>query len=131
MSGLFDRVPKLTILGVETAVGWIPEALEQVDNFYWRNRTHTGVSIKELPSEYFHRHFVCTFITDRVGVKNRYQVGVKNMAWSSDYPHHGNDWPYSRKVVAEMFDGVPEEDRYQICAGNMIRSYRLEQEYGK
>ena len=131
MSGLFDRVPKLTILGVETEVGWIPEALEQVDNFYWRNRTHTGVSIKELPSEYFHRHFVCTFITDRIGVKNRYQVGVKNMAWSSDYPHHGNDWPYSRKVVAEMFDGVPEEDRYQICAGNMIRSYRLKQEYGE
>ena len=21
------------------------------------------------------------------------------MAWSTDYPHHGCDWPYSRKVV--------------------------------
>ena len=21
--------------------------------------------------------------------------------WSSDYPHHGNDWPYSRKVIEE------------------------------
>ena len=39
MSGLFDRFPELPVIGVETEVGWIPEALEQLDNFYWRNRT--------------------------------------------------------------------------------------------
>jgi predicted TIM-barrel fold metal-dependent hydrolase len=129
MSGLFDRFPKLQIIGVETEVGWVPEALEQVDNFYWRNRTHTGVKIKELPSYYFHENFLCTFIQDRVGVKNRYLIGVKNMAWSSDYPHHGCDWPYSRKVIAEMFDGVPADERYQILAGNVVDLYKLDQTY--
>ena len=127
MSGLFDRFPKLQVVGVETEVGWIPEALEQLDNFYWRNRAHTGIAIKRLPSEYFHDHFVCTFIRDRTGVNNRYDVGVRNMAWSTDFPHHGCDWPYSRKVVSEMFDGVPAEDRYAICAGNMVRLYGLPQ----
>jgi predicted TIM-barrel fold metal-dependent hydrolase len=125
MGGVFDRVPGLRIVGVETEVGWIPEALEQLDNFYWRNRTHTKTSIQRLPSEYFHDHFVCTFISDRMGVKNRYEVGVRNMAWSTDFPHHGNDWPYSRKVVNEMLDGVPADERAQICAGNMIRLYDL------
>jgi len=125
MSGLFDRYPELTLVGVETEVGWIPEALEQVDNFYWRNRTHTGVNIERLPSEYFHENFICTFISDRVGVKNRYEIGVRNMAWSTDFPHHGCDWPYSRKLVSEMFDSVPAEERFQICAGNMIRAYDL------
>lgn len=128
MSGLFDRVPGLQIVGVETEVGWIPEALEQIDNFYWRNRTHTGVEIARLPSDYFHRHFTCTFISDRTGVRNRYDIGVRNMAWSTDYPHHGCDWPYSRKVVAEMFDSVPAGERYQICAGNMVRLYDLPQD---
>jgi predicted TIM-barrel fold metal-dependent hydrolase len=127
MSGIFDRVPGLQIVGVETEVGWIPEALEQLDNFYWRNRAHTGVEIKRLPSHYFHDHFTCTFIRDKVGVNNRYDVGVRNMAWSSDYPHHGCDWPYSRKVVAEMLDGVPQEERHAICAGNMVRLYGLPQ----
>jgi predicted TIM-barrel fold metal-dependent hydrolase len=127
MTGLFDRFPRLQILGVETEVGWIPEALEQLDNFYWRNRTHTGVNIRRLPSDYFHSNFTCTFITDRTGVRNRYDIGVDNMAWSTDYPHHGCDWPYSRKVVAEMFDGVPARERYQICAGNMVRLYDLPQ----
>jgi predicted TIM-barrel fold metal-dependent hydrolase len=130
VSGLFDRFPNLQIVGVETEVGWIPEALEQLDNFYWRNRVHTGISIRRLPSEYFHDHFTCTFIKDRIGVRNRYDIGVRNMAWSSDFPHHGNDWPYSRKVVAEMFEGVPEGERRLICAGNMVRLYALPQAPG-
>lgn len=126
-SGLFDRIPDLRIVGVETEVGWIPEALEQLDNFYWRNRTHTGIDIKRLPSETFHDHFLCTFIRDKIGINNRYDVGVRNMAWSSDYPHHGCDWPYSRKVVGEMMDGVPQEERHRICAGNMVELYGLPQ----
>lgn len=125
MSGVFDRFPKLTVLGVEVDVGWIPVALEQLDNFYWRNRAHTGVTIKRLPSEYFHEHFICTFLTDRHGIANRYEIGVRNMAWSTDFPHHGNDWPYSRKVAGEMFQGVPKEEVDLICAGNMIRAFKL------
>ena len=127
VSGLFDRFPKLNVLGVEVEVGWVPTMLEQLDNFYWRNRTHTGIKIKQLPSEYFHRHFVCTFITDRVGIENRHVIGVRNMAWSSDYPHHGCDWPYSRKVISETMLNVPADERHLICAGNMVRVYRLPQ----
>jgi predicted TIM-barrel fold metal-dependent hydrolase len=126
-SGLFDRFPRLNLVGVETEVGWLPAALEQLDNFYWRNRTHTGVRLKHLPSEYFHRNFVCTFITDRVGIENRHRIGVRNMAWSTDYPHHGCDWPYSRKVAGEMLGGVPADERHAMCAGNMVRVYNLPQ----
>jgi predicted TIM-barrel fold metal-dependent hydrolase len=127
MSGLFDRVPKLTIVGVETEVGWVPEALEQLDNFYWRNRTRTGLELRRLPSEYFHDHFVCTFIKDAIGVQLRHDVGVRNMAWSTDFPHHGCDWPYSRKVVGDMMVGVPQAERHLILAGNMVRIYGLPQ----
>jgi predicted TIM-barrel fold metal-dependent hydrolase len=127
MSGLFDRVPELRIHGVEVDVGWIPSVLELLDNYYWRNRTHTGVALREIPSWYFHRHFVCTFLVDHTGVANRHAVGVRNMAWSSDYPHHGCDWPYSRKVINEMMRDVPAEERYWICAGNMVEAYGLEQ----
>ena len=31
------------------------------------------------------------------------------MMWSSDYPHHGNDWPYSRKVIEETMGSIPDE----------------------
>ena len=106
-------------------MGWIPEALEQVDNFYWRNRTRTGLELKHLPSEYFHRNFLCTFIRDAIGIQLRHDIGVRNMAWSTDFPHHGCDWPYSRKTVGEMLEGVPANERFEICAGNMIKLYDL------
>jgi predicted TIM-barrel fold metal-dependent hydrolase len=127
MGGLFDRIPKLQIIGVETEIGWIPEALEQVDNFYWRNRAHTGVSIRQLPSHYFRNNFTCTFIQDRTGIRNRHAIGIRNIAWSTDYPHHGCDWPYSRKIVEETMLDVPANERYWICAGNMVELYGLPQ----
>ena len=123
--GLFDRYPALKMVGVEVQAGWIPPVLEFWDDRYWRNRTTARLSLKHLPSEYFHRNWLVTFIVDRFGVKNRHDVGVKNMMWSTDYPHHGNDWPYSRKVLASMFDGVPESDRHAITCGNAMELYQL------
>jgi predicted TIM-barrel fold metal-dependent hydrolase len=124
-SGLFDRYPAVKMVGVEVQAGWIPAVLEFWDDRYWRNRTTANLDLKLLPSEYFHRNWLVTFIVDRYGVKNRHDVGIKNMMWSTDYPHHGNDWPYSRKVLASMFDGVPETERFQITCGNATELYGL------
>ena len=55
----------------------------------------------------------------------RHAVGVENMMWSSDYPHHGNDWPYSRKVIDETMGHIAAEEREQITGGNARRIWRL------
>ena len=95
--GVFDRFPRLRMAAVETGVGWIPHFLEMTDDRWWRNRIWAGTKLKKVPSDYFRDHWLATFIVDRSGVAVRHQVGVDNMAWSTDFPHHGNDWPYSRK----------------------------------
>ena len=64
---------------------------------------------------------------DHYAVRNRDLLGVENLMWSSDYPHHGCDWPYSRKIANEMLRNVPVDERYAICAGNMVRLYDLPQ----
>ena len=58
-------------------------------------------------------------------MQNRHAVGVRNMMWSTDYPHHGADWPYSRKVIDEMFLGVPADERERIVAKNCVELYGL------
>jgi predicted TIM-barrel fold metal-dependent hydrolase len=58
-------------------------------------------------------------------VSVRHQVGIENMAWSTDFPHHGNDWPYSRKVIAELFEDVPAEEREKIVCTNAARFWGL------
>ena len=35
---------------------------------------------------------------DHYAVQNRHVIGVDNMMWSTDYPHHGCDWPETRRV---------------------------------
>ena len=123
--GVFDRYPTLKMVGVEVQAGWVPAVLAWWDDRYWRNRSMTGCDLKMLPSEYFRRNWLVTFIIDRFAVKNREDVGVRNIMWSNDYPHHGNDWPYSRKVISDMFDGVPEPEKYAMTCGNAMDLYGL------
>ena len=124
--GLFDKFPALRMVGVECGAGWVPYFLEQMDDRYWRNRSWGNIPISEPPSFYWRRNLSATFITDRNGIANRHGVGVDNMMWSTDYPHHGNDWPYSRKVINDTMADVPHDERHQILAGNAVRIFNLE-----
>ena len=126
LSGLFDKFPRLRFISVEAGAGWVPYFLEQMDDRYFRNRTWAKVELELLPSAYFRRNWLLTFVQDFYGVRNRHAVGINNMMWSTDYPHHICDWPYSRKLANAMFAGVPENERYQICAGNAAALYKLQ-----
>jgi predicted TIM-barrel fold metal-dependent hydrolase len=124
-TGTFERFPELHVAMIETGVGWIPHFLEQIDDRYWRNRSWGNIPIKEPPSFYWFRNMSATFITDRNGVANRYGVGVDNMMWSSDYPHHGNDWPYSRMTIDSMMSNIDRDERRRIVGANAARIFGL------
>jgi len=125
-TGVFERFPALKIVLVETGVGWIGHFIEQMDDRYWRNRSWGEIPISEPPSYYWRRNLAATFITDRVGIATRHTVGVENMMWSSDYPHHGNDWPYSRKVISETMGHISDGERRLITGANARRIYGLD-----
>jgi predicted TIM-barrel fold metal-dependent hydrolase len=125
LTGVFERFPELQVAWIETGVGWIAHFLECLDDRWWRNRVWGDLQLKEPPSFYWYRNNAASFIIDRTGVEVRNRVGVENMMWSSDYPHHGNDWPYSRKTIEEMMGGIPEEQRALITGGNAARIWNL------
>jgi predicted TIM-barrel fold metal-dependent hydrolase len=124
-SGVFDRFPDLHLVAVECGAGWIPHFLEHMDDHYWRNRTWSGSTLRLLPSEYFRRNWSATFIREPFAVANRHWIGVANLMWSTDYPHHRNDFPYSRRVIAESMAGVPDAERDAMVSGNARALYRL------
>jgi predicted TIM-barrel fold metal-dependent hydrolase len=124
-SGVFDRFPRLHVVGVEVGAGWIPHAAEMMDDRYWRNRAHAGLTLKKLPSQYLKENFLATFIVDRIGVEIRHAVGLHSLAWSTDFPHHGNDYPYSRDTIAQHFVNVPDAERRLIVCDNAARLYGL------
>jgi hypothetical protein len=125
-TGVFDRFPNLQAVFVEVGVGWIPHFLEMMDDRYWRNRTWVGFDLEEQPSYYWYKNCAATFMHDHSGIQLRHNVGVQNMMWSTDNPHHGNDWPYGRKLIAEMMHNVDPMERNLIISGNAQRIYHLE-----
>jgi predicted TIM-barrel fold metal-dependent hydrolase len=124
-SGIHDRFPELKWVAVETGSGWIPYILEQLDDRWWRNRGWLPVKLAHEPSFYYRRNWLSAFMIDHYAVQNRHVLGVDNLLWSTDYPHHGCDWPETRKTVDEMFRGVPNDERWKMTAGNAIALYGL------
>ena len=123
-SGVFDRFPELRLVFVEVDSSWTPYLREQLDDRFLRTAPASRAPIKRLPSEYFSDNILTTFITDPYAVPNRNYIGLTQMMWSSDYPHTGSDWPNSWKTINEYFDGVPEDEKHALLAGNALRLYR-------
>jgi predicted TIM-barrel fold metal-dependent hydrolase len=77
------------------------------------------------PGAYFRRQFYATFEDDAIGVLTRHFIGVDNLIWGNDYPHHDSIWPHSQEIIARIFAGVPEDEKAQMTFGNVTRLYGL------
>lgn len=123
LSGVLERFPRLRFVFVEPGLGWVPHYLQSLDRMY--DRGYDFPALKEKPSFYFHRQMSLTFMDDKRGVKMRHEIGVENIMWSTDFPHPACTWPNSRAIVADLMDGVPSEEAYQMVYGNAARIFRL------
>jgi hypothetical protein len=87
-----------------------------------------------LPSDFFRRNVVLSFQEDAIGIRLRDVIGVDNMMWGSDYPHSESTFPRSRKILAEILEGVPDDEQAKpapdpdpgIAGGNTARVYNFD-----
>jgi len=130
LSGVFDRYPNLKIYWAETQMGWLPYYYDQLDDVYkrskhWMERYFGLKPLERQPSEYFRKHFYWGFIYDRLGIRLRYDVGVDKVMWGNDFPHSAGDWPNSKKVIADIFSGVPEDEKQKMLVDNAVNFFHL------
>jgi len=123
--GVCARHPKLKFIITEWETGWIAHFLQRMDWAFHAHYRNKPEELTESFSHYWHQNFVGTFEDDRVGLATRYEVGVRNLMWGSDFPHHDSTFPHSKAVLDDIFDGIPDEDRYWITAGNVREYYHL------
>ena len=131
LAGVFDRFPKLRIYWAETMIGWIPYFLLQLDDNYertrhWAERFYGLESPPRPLSEYIREHCWWGFLKDPFGVEMRHRIGVERVMWGSDFPHSAGNWPYSRKLIDEMFAGVPQPELKQMVALNAVKFFHLD-----
>lgn len=124
-TGILARHPKMKYVLVECGIGWIPYFLERMDQTFEKHRFWTQSIITEKPSTYWYQHGHATFIRDLAGVAARHRAGLRNVLWSTDYPHSDSSWPKSREALEEHFSEVPAAERAMIAGGNAARLYGL------
>ena len=126
-AGVLERFSRLKVVLVENEIGWIPFVLEQWDYYFKRFATSrpSSLSLKRLPSEYFHRQVYATFFNDAVGGHLLSWWGVDNCMWSNDYPHGNSTWPHSREIVARDMGDLPPESRAKLLRENVARLYNI------
>ncbi|MBM4244354.1 MAG: amidohydrolase [Deltaproteobacteria bacterium] len=127
-SGACERFPDLPFVVVEGNIGWIPTAMEQVDDMFLRYRWFTGATeiMKSMPSRLFHRSFWGTFMIDTIGIELRHHLNIDHIMWSTDYPHTGSDWPNNRVTIQRLFRGVPKDEVKKMLHTNCKTLYRLD-----
>ena len=130
LSGVFDRFPKLRIYWAETQMGWLPYYYDQLDDVYnrskhWMQRYFDLQPLTKAPSAYFREHFYWGFIYDRVGVRLRYEIGVDKVMWGNDFPHSAGDCPNSKRVIDDIFSGVPADEKQKMLVDNAVNFFHL------
>jgi predicted TIM-barrel fold metal-dependent hydrolase len=128
LSGLFAAYPTVRVALIETWVGWIPRLLESVDDVWRRNRKIVEIPLRHPPSHYWYTNMAGTFLDDSSGILLRNQIGIRNMMWSSDYPHFCTHWPNSRAVAAASMASLGAGERQRILSQNCREFFRLPDE---
>ena len=112
---------------VEFELAWAPNVLSSMDYTYRERHGEALYRFKNgmRPSDFFRRNVVLSFQEDAIGIRLRDVIGVDNMMWGSDYPHSESTFPQSRKILAEILEGVPDEQA-KIAGGNTGRVYKFD-----
>ena len=128
-SGLFERFPKLRFALIECGIGWVPWALEAMDEAARKHHMWAFPKLKKLPSDYFREHGAASFQDDPIGVElaERHHL-VDNFLWANDYPHHEGSWPLSAEAIERNMSALSDESRAKILGLNAARLFGLKPE---
>jgi predicted TIM-barrel fold metal-dependent hydrolase len=124
-SGVMERYPNVKFVFTEAGVSWLIYYRDRADDTFRKHRFWTKSELKEKPSFYIDRQVLNTFIHEDAAIRLRHEVGMGNMMWSTDYPHSDSTWPHSWKYIEDAFVGVPDDEKFQLLAGNAISLYHL------
>jgi predicted TIM-barrel fold metal-dependent hydrolase len=129
LGGVLEQNPGLRVVLTEEGMGWIPEQLQAMDNFY--DSMHTTAAPSELeygaqvanglsarPSEYWRRQcYVGASFMHPAETPIAPQIGLGQIMWGSDYPHIEASYPYSREAICLTYAGRPRSAVAKMLGG--------------
>jgi uncharacterized protein len=124
--GVTERFPGLKFVLAEFETGWVAHIKQRLDHAIYRTPQFAVDYLTMEPSGYFDRNFWVTFEDDRAGILTRELIGVDNLLWGNDYPHHDAIWPNSIATLDRIMAGVPDDEREKMVWSNVIKLYNID-----
>lgn len=126
-SGILERFLGLRFAAIESGIGWVPWALEAMDEAYRKHHMWSFPKLRKLPSEYFREHGFASFQEDQVGLDLASKYGlVDNFLWANDYPHHEGSWPHSAEAIERQMGGLEDRQRAKILGLNAAELFKFD-----
>jgi predicted TIM-barrel fold metal-dependent hydrolase len=126
-SGVLARFPGLRFATIEAGIGWVPWAIQAMDEAYRKHHMFVRPKLEMLPSEYFKQHGHASFQEDAAGLDLAVSHGlVDNFLWANDYPHHEGSWPHSAAAIERQMAHLSDDERARILGLNAARLFRFE-----
>jgi predicted TIM-barrel fold metal-dependent hydrolase len=128
-SGVLERFPKIRFAAIECGIGWVPWALNAMDEAYRKHHLWVTPKLKKLPSEYFRSNGAATFQEDPPGLELAVKFNlVDNFMWANDYPHAEGTWPHSAEAIEREMGHLNDEQREKILGLNAARMFKFDVE---
>jgi len=125
-SGVAEMFPALRFGTIEAGIGWLPWALQAMDEAYRKHHMWVKPKLEMMPSDYFRRQGFASFQDDRAGIDlAREHNLIDNFVWANDYPHHEGSWPHSAEAIERTMGGLTDAERAKILGLNSARIFRF------
>lgn len=131
--GVLERHPRLRLCITESGgmqVLWFNAYFDQwVMRYRPPEWIRSAISLK--PSDYWYRqcYIGCSAHSSRAEIDARYQLGVNNIMWGSDYPHPEGTWPASMERIKELFHSVPASEVRLMIGENAAAVYGFDRAF--
>ncbi len=125
-SGVAERHPDLRFGTIEANIGWVPFALQAMDEAYLKHHMWVRPKLELLPSEYFRRQGFASFGDDKAGLLLAREFDLMdNFLWANDFPHHEGSWPYSAQTIERTMGHLDDGERAKLLGLNAARIFGL------
>jgi predicted TIM-barrel fold metal-dependent hydrolase len=128
--GVLDRNPGARVAFIESGASWLVALAERMDEVEEAHANFVFPKLSRLPSEIIDDQVWASFQHDRGCIASAAAnlPGARNVMWGSDYPHAEGTFPISRRVVDDLFEGIPVSDavRNNVLGLNAARLFRIE-----
>jgi predicted TIM-barrel fold metal-dependent hydrolase len=121
--GVFDRLPELKVVCVESGAGWAAYLMDRLDEKHallgWRK------SLKLRPSEYLRRNVWFVAEPEERTIANQLElVGREHILWGSDFPHFDSTLK-APSLIRHSVAGLSAEDRAGVLGTNAMGLFGL------